>query len=96
MASFGDLLFGTSDSAVSDATKRQAGIDKTYEDAKSYYTDGDAIVFDRSLGIKRNAVVLPAGYRLASVNVPVQVLQAPEASKPISCAPPVSPPSIWT
>ncbi|WP_313671353.1 hypothetical protein [Sandarakinorhabdus sp.] len=50
-------------------------IDKTYQDAKSYYTDGDAIVFDRSLGIKRNAVVLPAGYRLASVNVPVQVLQ---------------------
>ncbi|OYZ13260.1 MAG: hypothetical protein B7Y35_15130 [Sphingomonadales bacterium 28-64-96] len=50
-------------------------IDKTYEDAKSYYTDGDAIVFDRSLGIKRNSVVLPAGYRLASVNVPVQVLQ---------------------
>jgi hypothetical protein len=50
-------------------------IDKTYEDAKNYYTDGDAIVFDRSLGIRRNAVVLPAGYRLASVNVPVQVLQ---------------------
>ena len=50
-------------------------IDKTYEDAKSYYTDGDAIVFDRTLGIKRNAVVLPAGYRLASVNVPAQVLQ---------------------
>uniref|UniRef100_UPI00286DB8C3 hypothetical protein n=1 Tax=Sandarakinorhabdus sp. TaxID=1916663 RepID=UPI00286DB8C3 len=50
-------------------------IDKTYEDAKSYYTDGDTIVFDRSLGIKRNSVVLPAGYRLASVNVPVQVLQ---------------------
>jgi hypothetical protein len=50
-------------------------IDKTYEDAKSYYADGDAIVFDRSLGIKRNSVVLPAGYRLVSVNVPVQVLQ---------------------
>lgn len=50
-------------------------IDKTYEDANSYYTDGDAIVFHRSLGIKRNAVVLPEGYRLASVNVPVQVLQ---------------------
>ncbi len=50
-------------------------IDKTYEDAKSYYADGDVIVFDRSLGIKRNAVVLPAGYRLESVNVPVQVLQ---------------------
>jgi hypothetical protein len=36
-------------------------IDKTYRDAKSYYRDGDTIVFDRSLGIKRNAVVLPLG-----------------------------------
>ena len=37
-------------------------IDKTYEDAKSYYQEGELIVFDRPLGIKRNAVVLPAGY----------------------------------
>ncbi len=50
-------------------------IDKTYEDAKSYRADGDAIVFERLLGIKRNSVVLPAGYRLATVNVPVQVVQ---------------------
>ena len=49
-------------------------IDKTYKDAKSYFRDGDTIVFDRSLGIKRNAVVLPAGYRLVSCNVPSQVM----------------------
>ena len=49
-------------------------IDKTYKDAKSYYRDGDTIVFDRSLGIRRNAVVLPAGYRLVSCNVPSQVM----------------------
>lgn len=49
-------------------------IDKTYKDAKSYFRDGDAIVFDRSLGIRRNAVVLPAGYRLISCNVPSQVM----------------------
>ena len=49
-------------------------IDKTYKDAKSYYRDGDTIVFDRSLGIKRNAVVLPLGYRLISCNVPSQVM----------------------
>lgn len=49
-------------------------IDKTYKDAKSYYRDGDAIVFDRSLGIRRNSVILPAGYRLISVNVPSQVI----------------------
>jgi hypothetical protein len=48
---------------------------KTYEDKKSYYQDGGAIVFDRSLGIKKNAVVLPKGYRLLSCNYPVQVAQ---------------------
>jgi len=49
-------------------------IDKTYRDAKSYYREGDLIVFNRGLGIKRNAVVLPAGYELVACNVPSQVL----------------------
>ncbi len=53
-------------------------IDKTYMDAKSYYRDGDSIVFDRSLGIRRNAVVLPQGYRLISCNVPSQVMATPD------------------
>ena len=44
-------------------------IDKTYKDAKSYYREGEAIVFNRGLGIKRNAVVLPAGYELVSCNL---------------------------
>lgn len=50
---------------------------KTYKDAKSYYREGDAIVFSRGLSIKRNSVVLPAGYELVGCNVPSQVL--PEA-----------------
>jgi hypothetical protein len=49
-------------------------IDKTYRDPKSYYTEGGDIVFNRSLGIKRNAIVLPQGYELVSCNVPSQVL----------------------
>jgi hypothetical protein len=49
-------------------------IDKTYEDPKSYYQESGDIVFARSLGIKRNSVVLPAGYELISCNVPSQVL----------------------
>lgn len=49
-------------------------IDKTYEDAASYLSGGDSLVFTRSLGIQRNAVVLPAGYRLESVNHPSQVI----------------------
>jgi hypothetical protein len=48
---------------------------KTYKDPKSYYRDGDLIVFDRSLGIKRNAVVLPPGYELVACNFPSQVIE---------------------
>lgn len=47
---------------------------KTYKDAKSYYRDGEAIVFNRSLGIKRNSVVLPAGYEVIGCNVASQIL----------------------
>ena len=46
---------------------------KTYRDAKSYYSQDDKIVFDRSLGIKRNVVVLPSGYELIESSVPVIV-----------------------
>ena len=53
-------------------------IDKTYKDPKSYYREGDTIVFDRSLGIRRNVIVLPAGYRLISCNVPSQVMSTPD------------------
>lgn len=53
-------------------------IDKTYYDTSSYRLRGDTIVFDRPLGIKRNAVVLPAGFELLSCNYPSQVLQEPD------------------
>lgn len=59
-------------------------IDKTYTDAKSYYRDGDAIVFDRSLGIRRNTIVLPAGYRIVSCNVPSQVIPAADGRLQVS------------
>jgi hypothetical protein len=47
---------------------------KTYEDRQSYYVDGKTIVFDRPLGIRRNKVVLPAGYEIVGLNVPSQVI----------------------
>jgi hypothetical protein len=47
---------------------------KTYEDKKSYYVDGKTIVFDRPLGIRRNKVVLPAGYEVVGLTVPSQIL----------------------
>jgi len=48
-------------------------IEKTYQDPKSYVVEAEDVVFTRSLGIKRNAVVLPAGYELVACNVPAQV-----------------------
>ncbi len=47
---------------------------KTYKDEKSYYVEGDHIVFKRPLGIPRDSVVLPMGYEIVSCSVATQVL----------------------
>jgi len=59
-------------------------IDKTYEDTASYRIDGTDIVFNRPLGIKRNAIVLPTGYELVASNYPSQVLQEPDGRIKVS------------
>src|SRR5256714_2097707 len=57
---------------------------KTYKDLKSFYHEGDAIVFKRPLSIPRNSVVLPAGYELVACSVPSQVLAEPDGRITIS------------
>ena len=57
---------------------------KTYEDKKSYYVDDKTIVFDRPLGIRRNKVVLPAGYEVVGLTVPSQILTEPDGRIAIS------------
>jgi hypothetical protein len=47
---------------------------KTYKDAKSYYLDAKTLVFNRALGVRRNKVVLPAGYEVTALTVPSQIL----------------------
>ena len=59
-------------------------IEKTYTDPKSYRLQDGELVFDRPLGIKRNAVVLPPGYVLASCNYPSQVAQEADGRLRIS------------
>ncbi len=61
---------------VPDGGEGRIRIEKTYADAKSYFEAGDRIVFDRSLGIKRNTVVMPPDYAPVSCNYPSQVLRA--------------------
>lgn len=48
-------------------------IDKTYKDPASYGMKEGVAVFERTLGVRRNAVVLPAGYELVGCNYPSQV-----------------------
>lgn len=48
-------------------------IDKTYSDAASYFQKDGSILFSRTLGIKRNSIVLPQGYEVTHCNYPSQV-----------------------
>jgi hypothetical protein len=57
---------------------------KTYRDEKSYYRDGEAIVFSRPLGVQRNKIVLPPGYELVGLAVPSQILTQPDGRVAIS------------
>lgn len=59
-------------------------IDKTYKDEKSYFTEEKTgwIVFSRSVGIKRNSVVLPTGYEVVACSYPSQVFSEPGPGGP--------------
>jgi hypothetical protein len=48
-------------------------ISETYTDAGRYRMEGDAFVFDRSLGRPRNAIVLPVGFYLTTCSIPATV-----------------------
>jgi hypothetical protein len=49
---------------VAKGAEARIRIYKTYTDPPSYYEKDGGFVFDRPLGIKRNVVLLPAGYEL--------------------------------
>lgn len=69
-----DYLQVNLDHPVAKNSEYRLLIDKTYKDAQSYYADEDRIIFHRSLGIKRNSIVLPKGYELIACNYPSQVM----------------------
>jgi len=48
-------------------------IEETYTAPVSYRLDGDELVFDRSLGRPRNAVVLPSAWYCTASSVPATV-----------------------
>jgi hypothetical protein len=48
-------------------------ISETYTDPARYKMEGDELVWDRSFGRPRNAVVLPAGWMLTASSIPATV-----------------------
>lgn len=80
----GEYIKVTLSRPVPDAGEARIRIVKTYKDPKSYFKDGDAIVFNRPLGIRRNAVVLPPNYELIAHNIPSQILEEPDGRVGIS------------
>lgn len=68
-----DYIKVTLERPVPEGGQARLIIKKTYKDASSYHIDGDAIVFSRPLGIKRNKVTLPPGYEVVELSVPSQV-----------------------
>lgn len=53
-------------------------IAETYTDPKSYRLEGEELIFDRSFGRPRNAVVLPAGWYLTASSIPAMVSETPD------------------
>ncbi len=60
---------------IAERGEYRLAIVKTYKDEKSYFLEGDQIVFKRPLGIPRDSIVLPAGYEIVSCSVAAQVLR---------------------
>lgn len=51
---------------------------ETYTDSKSYYVDGDELVWDRTFGRLRNTVVLPPGWYLTAMSSPATIQTLPD------------------
>jgi hypothetical protein len=68
----------------SDGGQARLRITKTYTDAKNYRRDGIGLIFERPIGIRHAAIILPAGFQLTECNVPSQVISDPDGRVRVS------------
>ena len=61
--------------AVARGASVRLRISETYTDPTRYRREGDELVWDRSFGRPRNAVILPAGWRLTVSSIPATVTE---------------------
>ena len=59
--------------AVARGTSVRLRISETYTDAARYRREGEELVWDRTFGRPRNAVVLPAGWTLTASSIPATI-----------------------
>jgi hypothetical protein len=64
--------------AVASGTTNRIRLMETYVDAKSYYLDGEELVWDRTFGRLRNTVVLPPGWYLTGLASPATIQTLPD------------------
>ncbi|HZF39231.1 MAG TPA: hypothetical protein VE715_10430 [Blastocatellia bacterium] len=64
--------------AVAKGSSTRLRLKETYTDPKSYYLDGEELVWDRTFGRLRNTVVLPAGWRLTALASPGVIQTLPD------------------
>ena len=59
--------------ALEQGTTNRIRLMETYADPKSYYLDGEELVWDRTFGRLRNTVVLPVGWYLTALSSPATI-----------------------
>lgn len=64
--------------AVTRGGSARLRIKETYTDPERYRMDGDELVWDRTFGRPRNAIVLPAGFYLTATSIPATVSVTPD------------------
>jgi hypothetical protein len=64
--------------ALESATTNRIRLMETYTDPKSYYLDGEELVWDRAFGRLRNTVVLPKGWYLTGMASPATIQTLPD------------------
>jgi hypothetical protein len=64
--------------AVARGSSLRLRISETYTDGARYRVEGDELVWDRSFGRPRNAVVLPAGWTLTATSIPATISETGE------------------
>jgi hypothetical protein len=59
--------------SLAEGETKRIRLKETYTDAKSYYSEGGEIVWDRTFGRLRNTVVLPQGWYLTALASPATI-----------------------